>query len=124
MVSIFAFTFLSILISFSVGGLSSGKGIVDLLYSNLSLRFMCVNKGRMYSSGGGSGLGLGLGSGSGLGLARYWFIIWSLCRLSLSLLSFMRMASLTCRLRHVGSLLITSHPNLVFSRSSRGWDLT
>merc|ERR1711954_195885 len=62
--------------------------------------------------------------GSGLGLLRYWFIIWSLCRLSLSLLSFMRMASLTSRLKHVGSLLITSHRNFVFSRSSRGWDLT
>merc|ERR1711954_223511 len=78
MVSIFAFTLLLILISFSVGGLSSGNGIVDLLYSNLSLRLMCVNNGKMYSSGGGSGLvllGLHLarfsvlfGSGSGFGL--------------------------------------------------------
>merc|ERR1711954_416728 len=37
----------------SEGGLSSGNGIVDLLYSSLSFRLMCVNLGIMYSSGGG-----------------------------------------------------------------------
>merc|ERR1711954_271577 len=42
--------------SSSVGGLSSGNGIVDLLYSNLSFRLMCVNLGMIYSSGGGVGL--------------------------------------------------------------------
>ena len=51
--------FLSDFISSSEGGLSSGKGIVDLLYSSLSFRLMCVNFGRIYSSGGGVGcLGL------------------------------------------------------------------
>merc|ERR1711954_525796 len=39
----------------SEGGLSSGNGIVDLLYSSLSFRLMCVNLGRIYSSGGGIG---------------------------------------------------------------------
>ena len=43
--------------SSSVGGLSSGNGIVDLLYSNLSFRLMCVNLGMIYSSGGGYRLG-------------------------------------------------------------------
>ena len=40
---ILVLTFLSDLILSLVGGLSSGNGIVDLLYSSLSLRFMCVN---------------------------------------------------------------------------------
>ena len=74
MVSIFAFTFLSILISFSVGGLSSGNGIGDLLYSNLSLRLMCVNNGKMYSSGGGFRLGFaGFAFSQVFGFVWFWF---------------------------------------------------
>merc|ERR1712081_10339 len=38
--------------SSSEGGLSSGNEIVDLLYSSLSFRLMCVNFGIIYSSGG------------------------------------------------------------------------
>merc|ERR1711954_195164 len=37
-------------------GLSSGNGIVDLLYSSLSFKLICVNLGTIYSSGGGVGL--------------------------------------------------------------------
>merc|ERR1711954_204433 len=36
----------------SEGGLSSGNGIVDLLYSSVSLRLICVNLGMIYSSWG------------------------------------------------------------------------
>ena len=53
---ILAFTSVSALVSSSVGGLSSGNGIVDLLYSSLSFKFMCVSLGIIYASGGGSGL--------------------------------------------------------------------
>ena len=75
----------------------------------------------------GSGLDIGLGSaGSGfcfwVSSIKNGFVIVSLCLFSLSLLSFMWRASLTCHLRHVGSLLIISQPNLDFSGSSKGWD--
>ena len=94
-------------------------------------------------SGSGSGsldpdLGLwaGLGSGSGFwfgllgscaGFCRFvssinCLVIISLCLFSFSLLSLMRRASLTCRLKQVGSLLKTSQPNLDSSGSSKGWD--
>ena len=38
---------LSSFISSSVAGLSSGKGIEDLLYSSLSFKLICVNLWRM-----------------------------------------------------------------------------
>merc|ERR1711954_605699 len=178
----------------SVGGLSSGNGIVDLLYSSLSFKLICVNLGIIYSSGGGVGLvffclllimvdfclailelvlvpvsdsgsdsdsdsdsdssrsdsGSDSGSGScsdpglwaglgpvpgflfgllGFGAGFCWFVssvncivIISLCLFSFCLLSLIRRASLTCRLKQVGSLLKTSQPNIESSGSSKGWD--
>ena len=49
-------------------------------------------------------------------------VISSLCLFSFSLLSLIRRASLTWRLRQVGSLLKTSQPNTDSSGSSNGWD--
>ena len=89
-------------------------------------------------SGPGSDLGLWTGLGSvpgflfgllGSGAGFCWFVssvnclvISSLCLFSFSLLSLIRRASLTCRLKQVGSLLKTSQPNLDSSGSSKGWD--
>ena len=68
----------------------------------------------------GSGWGSNLGSGSGL----YSLMIVNLWMSSLSLLSLIRRASLTCLRMQVGSLLITSHPNCGEMGSSSGWDLS
>ena len=80
-------------------------------------------------SGSGSGSDLDLWAGLGSGAGFCWFVssinclvISSLCLFSFCLLSLIRMASLTCRLKQVGSLLKTSQPNIEFSGSSKGWD--
>ena len=89
-------------------------------------------------SGSGSDLGLWAGLGPvpgflfrllGSGAGFCWFVssvnclvIISLCLFSFCLLSLIRRASLTCRLKQVGSLLKTSQPNLDSSGSSKGWD--
>ena len=69
-----------------------------------------------------SGSGSDLGSGSGSGL--YSLMIVNLWMSSLSLLSLIRRASLTCLRMQVGSLCITSHPNCGEMGSSSGWDLS
>ena len=78
--------------------------------------------------GPGSGsvpvLGSGWGSNLGSGLGLYSLMIVNLWMSSLSLLSLIRRASLTCLWMQVGSLLITSHPNSGEKGSSSGWDLS
>ena len=105
----------------SDSGLGPGSGVVpDSGAGSGSDSVPVPGSGPGFGSVPVSGSGLGSDSGSGL----YSLMIVNLWMSSLSLLSLIRRASLTCLLMQVGSLCITSHPNCGEMGSSSGWDLS